>query len=73
MRTFARRRTQVVREQSAKLRCGGSNPPGASNFLFLPLLYSRQESEPVQILCARQVWLSGRDRDRMTGAWRKPR
>jgi hypothetical protein len=26
----SRRRTQVAREQSAKLRCGGSNPPGAS-------------------------------------------
>ncbi len=32
MRTFVRRRTQVVREQSAKLRCSGSNPLGASNF-----------------------------------------
>ncbi len=24
-----------LREQSAKLRCGGSNPPGASNIAFL--------------------------------------
>ena len=28
--TSSRRRTQVVRERSAKPLCGGSNPPGAS-------------------------------------------
>src|SRR5512143_2143073 len=31
---LARRRTQVVREQSAKLRCSGSNPLGASKPLY---------------------------------------
>ena len=30
------RRTQVVREQSAKLRCSGSNPLGASNLSLPP-------------------------------------
>jgi hypothetical protein len=64
MRTFARRRTQVVREQSAKLRCGGSNPPGASN--SPPFLSSPQETEPVEILCVAgvvcQAWSRSNDR-----------
>ncbi len=33
------RRTQVVREQSAKLRCSGSNPLGAST----PRLFEREQ------------------------------
>lgn len=65
MRTFARRRTQVVREQSAKLRCGGSNPPGASNFLP-PCFLAKSQS--LLRSCARRVWLSDHDCDRMTGA-----
>ncbi len=69
MRTFVRRRTQVVREQSAKLRCSGSNPLGASNF-SLPCPLAKSQS--LLRSCARRVWLSDQDRDCMTGAWQEP-
>lgn len=50
MRTFVRRRTQVVREQSAKLRCSGSNPLGASNFTPVHSVLSRVPGTVLQRL-----------------------
>jgi hypothetical protein len=42
------RRTQVVRERSAKPLCGGSNPPGASSSLcFAPFIASAGVAELV--------------------------
>lgn len=69
MRTFARRRTQVVREQSAKLRCSGSNPLGASNFSPVHSFLSRASGEITAELQAPPVERVGYARGERVHAW----